>query len=329
MSSTKAFVTLGMFIIDDFSFKDADGNPTERTIGGGGTYASIGARIWLPPTEIGMIVDRGYDFPTDIQQNLLNYGDEMWLFRDNPLRTTTRALNSYCGELRGFEYTTPRIRITPKDLEGTPLAKAKILHFICSPNRASAIMAEVEEGWNPITVYEPIPDRCIPEELPALQKVLPLIYILSPNAEEALSLLSVPLPPTKETIEKAADEFLVFGVGPQNSGWVVIRSGGMGAYIKSQGTQGKWVDAFWTSEATEKIVDVTGAGNSFLGGFVAGMVLCDGDIYAATLHATVSASFVIEQEGLPAFDKGSPAAWNGDSPLRRLEELKKRHEIRN
>lgn len=56
-----------------------------------------------------------------------------------------------------FEYTTPRIRITPKDLEGTRLANAKTLHFICSPSRALAIMSEVEEGWKPITIYEPIP----------------------------------------------------------------------------------------------------------------------------------------------------------------------------
>ena len=39
----------------------------------------------------------------------------------------------------------------------------------------------------------------------------------SPNAEEALSLLSIPLPPTKNTIEKATDEFLDIGVGERIS----------------------------------------------------------------------------------------------------------------
>jgi hypothetical protein len=55
----------------------------------------------LSSTEIGMIVDRGNDFPEEIAQSLLNYGEEMWLFRDNPHRRTTRALNSYRGEFRG------------------------------------------------------------------------------------------------------------------------------------------------------------------------------------------------------------------------------------
>lgn len=56
-----------------------------------------------------------------------------------------------------FEYTTPRLRITPNDLEGNKLEKPKIIHFICSPSRASAIMSEVKGDWKPITVYEPIP----------------------------------------------------------------------------------------------------------------------------------------------------------------------------
>jgi len=96
-----------------------------------------------------------------------------------------------------FEYKTPRIRLTPKDLRGTNLANPKVLHFICSPARALDIMSEVDDDWSPITIYEPVPvshsyaslnlcrlerviisDGCIPEELPALEKVLPLISVL-------------------------------------------------------------------------------------------------------------------------------------------------------
>ncbi len=52
----------------------------------------------------------------------------------------------------------------------------------------------------------------------------------------------------------------------------------------------------------------------------------------ATLYATVSASFIVEQEGLPrltqveenAADGAARAEqWNGDSPLRRVEELQR------
>lgn len=84
------------------------------------------------------------------------------------------------------------------------------------------------------------------------------LTFISPNAEEALSLLSLPLPPSRESIELAAHKFLEIGVGQDKTGWVNIRSGPLGAYIKSQMTKGTWVDAYWTREDSHKIVDVTG-----------------------------------------------------------------------
>lgn len=47
-----------------------------------------------------MIVDKGKDFPDDVEQQLLSYGRDMWAFRPQPERGTTRALNSYLGEHR-------------------------------------------------------------------------------------------------------------------------------------------------------------------------------------------------------------------------------------
>lgn len=48
----------------------------------------------------------------------------------------------------------------------------------------------------------------------------------------------------------------------------------------------------------------------------------------ATFYASVSASFIIEQSGLPSLSE--PAAdgsekWNNDDPYRRVEELRVRH----
>ena len=83
------------------------------------------------------------------------------------------------------------------------------------------------------------------------------MVVPSPNAEEALSLLSLPLPPLRQTIEAAADTFLTYNICG-GSGWVIIRSGALGAYIKSQKTEGQWINAFWTTKDKDRIVDVTG-----------------------------------------------------------------------
>jgi len=45
----------------------------------------------------------------------------------------------------------------------------------------------------------------------------------------------------------------------------------------------------------------------------------------ATLYASVSASFIVEQEGLPLMEPdGGSWRWNGDSPQRRLSDLRNR-----
>lgn len=49
-----------------------------------------------------MIIDRGHDFPEDIQKKLDTYGMDTWLYRDDQQRVTTRALNSYRGDYRGY-----------------------------------------------------------------------------------------------------------------------------------------------------------------------------------------------------------------------------------
>jgi len=275
-----------------------------------------------------MIVDRGNDFPPHVQQELDRYGENMWLFRDHLERETTRAANIYHDDCRGFEYLTTRLRISPNDLKSTKLQSPAYLHFICSPERASEILKEVDavSSWSPFIIYEPIPDRCVPEELPSLKRIAERIDVLSPNAEEALNILSMPQPPQRQTIERAAQIFLELGAKA-----VIIRSGPLGAYVvPEQGQSGRWVNAYFSVQEGHRVKDVTGAGNAFLGGLAAGLCLCNRNLLEASLYATVSASYAIEQYGLPRLnsqissDGSVVELWNGDKPSSRLQRLKER-----
>jgi len=49
-----------------------------------------------------MVVDQGADFPSGILDALLVFGEDMWLLRDRKNGGTTRALNKYLGERRGY-----------------------------------------------------------------------------------------------------------------------------------------------------------------------------------------------------------------------------------
>ena len=144
-------------------------------------------------------------------------------------------------------------------------------------------------------------------------------------------------------MENAASLILSFGAKEA----VIIRSGSLGAFTLSQhDTTGRWVDAFWTPDDVDRVVDVTGAGNAFLGGLAAGLTLSNGNIHegvspnldiagsltygyhVATLYATISAAFTIEQAGLPLITQQKREAnielWNNEDPFERLNQFRKR-----
>lgn len=56
------------------------------------------ARLFLPPSHIGFIVDCGTDFPTHFRERLESLGIAQFRSRDG---LTTRALNIYSGQKIG------------------------------------------------------------------------------------------------------------------------------------------------------------------------------------------------------------------------------------
>ncbi|CAD6907521.1 unnamed protein product [Tilletia caries] len=417
-TAPRRIATLGMFIIDQFQFFDPDTAEDEGDhglgdhIGGGGTYFTVGARVWLPPSDLSMVVDRGDDFPAAVQAALDAYdrsipssrpsvSSSMWKYRP---RTdghgTTRALNIYEGQQRGFKYLTPKLRLDPRDLlydsgDGRhQLLLPTHIHFICSPERARLIIDEIEEllrdrtatnAGRPALIWEPIPDSALPENLDECIAVMKRIDVFSPNHDEAASFLgvepaSVNLPPQhdgtsneanriKDSARSAISELILKPflqlsedtsspssarldqhVDPERqrafgpAGPIVhIRSGALGSLVARHIAGSRWVDAYHTPQEAKAgaIKDVTGAGNACLGGFTAALsiyqheivsALADADVegkHALDLlaqcaaHASVSASFVIEQQGLPGLSLAvdGKERWNGDEPSDRLHRL--------
>ncbi|KAI2635395.1 Ribokinase-like protein [Xylaria nigripes] len=225
------FVTLGMFIIDEIEFLPPM-PPVKNILGGGGTYAALGARLFSPPPRsqsVGWIVDKGSDFPQDLEDKISSWGTSV-LLRETPERLTTRAWNGYGErEKRAFQYITPKKRITAEDLTPELLA-SRTFHLICSPQRCRELVLDIkdrrsdlpapvsvsdgstennvsgadgghDEGKSsrddtagnslpkPIFVWEPLPDLCTPDELLNCTNVLPLIDVMSPNHVELAGLM--------------------------------------------------------------------------------------------------------------------------------------------
>ena len=108
-ASTVRCTSLGLFILDKFEYRSqaVEGStllaPPTYQLGGGGTYAILGARMWLPAHEVALVVDRGTDWQMDVQKQLDSFG-QMWYWREKDGLTTT-ALNLYTGEHRGRPFS--------------------------------------------------------------------------------------------------------------------------------------------------------------------------------------------------------------------------------
>ncbi|EIM81412.1 Ribokinase-like protein [Stereum hirsutum FP-91666 SS1] len=397
-STRPVLASLGTLLVDCFSWTDPstlkplpDKPPIQR-LGGGGLYALVGARIWLGPEALRILVDGGTDshadgekslrddegksegdgFPTELKIQLDELGEYMWVWKKG---RTLKASIEYCGDERTFTYLSiPPIR-RASDLLSTALYGAEYVHVVASPSDCLQLVDDLEqlqiesgaapsEIWRPKIVYEPHPKNCRGEELGALREVLSKVHVLSPNHEELAAFLSdsiqVSASPNSSTttLSKKIESHIRSlmpsrGIGPDGNGAIVVRSGAMGAcvgrrkhrnvagndeqYSSEEGLEIDWVPAYWTQEEKGEVRDVTGAGNSFLGGLVAGLHFTKDDAREATLYASVSASYVVQQFGLPILSSGTQEdggehgdvrvkneVWNRESPWMRLERLKAR-----
>ncbi|BFZ57552.1 hypothetical protein PYCC9005_004604 [Savitreella phatthalungensis] len=311
-----AFTTFGMFIID--RIVEADGKVVDDVIGGAGTFAAIGARMFSRPYDgeyddtVGFIVDYGQDTPASVEVQLRSYGLDLLVRRDAS-RLCTRGLNTYTEKgVREFSYLTPKKRITPADLPGR-MMRAACFHLVCTPQRACAILDELPES---ISVWEPIPDGCFrgagedektwwAEFVLALQRV----SVVSPNLHELGGILGHSGAP-----EELARELLQRADIRQ----VVVRCGEEGCLV-AVGDDLRWLPAY-----AQNVVDTTGAGNTFcgaLGRSLVGRRIDIDSLCEAAANASVAAGLACQQVGLPSVIDNK---WNGltiEQHLERYREL--------
>ena len=195
----------------------------------------------------------------------------------------------------------------------------------------------------PIFVWEPVPDCCTPNELPNVLEALKLVDVISPNHHELGALFGETGPDLfgaceLDVMERQCNELLSKGFGKKPSA-VVVRRGDQGCYVASN-TRHTWFPAYYRPREdldkekqkawTSKIVDPTGAGNAFLGGFCVGIldVMPQGrtEFEQGAIYGSVAASFVIEQVGMPSMShtEDGKELWNGEAVDERMAKFCKR-----
>lgn len=216
----------------------------------------------------------------------------------------------------------------PSDLASSTLLGSSAFHLLASPDLAQEQiqqLLDLRDSNNmevrPLLVWEPLPGSCRPDLRDEHLATAKLVDVFSPNHLEFQALFEVPSSPSggrlldRELLEKYAEMFLDCGIGPDGRGAVIIRAGGDGCLVSSKSIPGrhKWLPALYDNDS--KIIDATGAGNSFLGALTFAMSALGEDVLKASALASVAASFSLQQIGLPSLctEIDSQDLWNGDT----------------
>ncbi|KAH3678476.1 hypothetical protein WICMUC_001493 [Wickerhamomyces mucosus] len=334
------FTSMGMFIIDEIHFPKNSGKLSYyNVIGGGGTYGALGSRIITKSknsSKIGWIVDKGSDFPVEIE-DYINKWDTGVIWRNNFERLTTRGWNMYGDrDFREFKYLAPKLRIDVDDLLNyNQLLNSQSFHLICSPQRCHEILKSLKIARKdfkenpPVIVWEPVPDVCVPENLQSCLENLRNVDVLTPNAEEAARFFGIEEPSNFKELEELALKFqpyLTKNSKFNTNSAIVLRCGPLGSYTLTSSGMGKWFPAYHDhiNNPNPKVIDPTGGGNTFIGSFTTGFVLSKGNWEVASICGNLGAGIAIEQIGMPIFEKidDDMDLWNGLSLRERFKNYK-------
>jgi sugar/nucleoside kinase (ribokinase family) len=279
-----SYVSIGNIIIDDIVLPD--GVTHMGVLGGGGTHAVAGMRIWTH--KVGFVAAVGPDLSPECQESLQANKIDLSGVLVREKYQTARAWQIFEWDERRIEIFRTDfddfIRMTPK-LRELPdnYWLAKGYHVLSDAREGPAEIARaISQKGNARLFWEPPPLIVTPEGRDMAQEVLPLVDIFSPNLREATALCET------DDINDILEKLASWGAKV-----VALRMGIRGSIVRQRNGSTVHVPIVPT-----EVVDVTGAGNAYCGGFLVGYGET-GDIRTAAMYGAVSASFAIEQFGIP------------------------------
>lgn len=289
-------ITISSVIIDDIVLWD--GQSYMGTLGGSGTHAAAGMRVWHQGT-IGISAFVGVDLPADLRLELETLDLDFEGLVTKPSMDTPRAWQIFEKDGRRseifrseasefFEFARSMDRV-PKhwwnalgchlQQGGNMLLTLPTLQHLKAGNTDSFVLFEPgeESRKNPPSLWEP---------------VLELADAVFLNQLEGLELTGFEDP--KEIASQ------IQSWGGQN---IVIGQGSDGALVRTKAGETWRIEAF-----PVQAFDTTGGGNALGGGLLAG-ILQGAEFRAAAQMGAVSASFAVTQVGhCPDLEKAAQEA---------------------
>jgi len=284
-------------------------------VGGNALYAAVGAALWT--NDVGLWARIGENYPQawldDLQETGFGIdglvrvpGDQdhrtFFAYRANGPRDDTNPAAHFAriGQplpevLRDYIHSTPGqddphnfepLAVRPEDwpdaydgvtaVHLSPISLATHLH-VPAPLR--------QHGVKQISC-DPGERYMVPERQPYIQQLLAQIDVFLPSAMEVRSLFG-----NEVDLWKAAKTLCRWGASV-----VVVKNGADGVLVQ-EGVNGRSTHIPAYHQPNDpRIIDVTGAGDSFCGGFMVGLAQTGDPVQAARM-GVVTSSFVIEGYG--------------------------------
>ena len=280
MACGEFYLSIGIVFIDDIILPD--GESRMARLGGGAVHAIMGMRLWAE--HVGLTTPMGEDLPNNLRQQMGNLFDIQGVV-ERPIRSP-RAWMVY--ETDGTRHEV--FRTDPSQMvnaliqpEEYPEAykKAKGIHLHCVAEEVPMWVEFLKSNGDPVILWEPWDCVMVPDNRALFRRNAALVDVVSPNLNEGRLL----------TGETEPNEVLL-ALLDLDAKCVALRMGEQGSLIGDADGRRIWVPGM----AFGPIVDVTGAGNAYCGGFVVGLART-GDLLQAGCSGAVSASFALQQFG--------------------------------
>jgi fructoselysine-6-P-deglycase FrlB-like protein/sugar/nucleoside kinase (ribokinase family) len=297
-----ALTTPRVIVVGDLTLDDvvlSDGTTHMASIGGDCLYAALGARLWEP--HLGIVTRRGDDFPRDRLSDLENLGLCLDGVVDVPGPTIRNWVIYETDGRRTWIYRTApsrpvEVAVHPEDLPPSWLSQqpSPVVHVAAMPIEAAERIVESVRRQAPgAVILLDTHEDYVRGYRDRLLRLAASVDVFLPSREELVDLVGFDDPPRalRELWPEKGAPLVVAKLGKDG---VLLWDRDRSAVVA--------LDA-----APAHVVDVTGAGDAFCGGFAAG--LAQGlDPLEAARRGTVSAAFATEGVGSLALTRVTPAA---------------------
>lgn len=292
-----------------------DGEAHVGLPGGNALYAAAGAKLWAD--HVALWARYGRNYPASWLNTLSEIGldtaglvrlpeerDHRTFYAYTPEgeRDDTRPAGHFSRiglalppELNDYVHSTPQqddpdtfepLALRPEDWPDAGWAQSAV-HLAPLPLATHLhAPARLRDAGVKLISVDPGERYMIPERIPFIRQLLPQIDAFLPSDQEIRSLFGEDI-----TLWEAAEQLAEWGAP-----LVTVKAGADGVLLLEQRNGRRLQLPAYHEAGDPRIVDVTGAGDSFCGGFIAGLA-GSGDSLAAAQMGLVSASMVIEGYG--------------------------------